>query len=1420
MTKITLKIPVATILSVTILAIIYSSLTLWLVDSWIKYPLFLFELFTIIVIYLIVNGYGVKLKLAVRRIQVKVFNLGSLLGVLLALSASALLIIKILGTQGGIIQLMLALLVTSLLPGYALLDVFGFTKYFSKLEMLVLSCVISYIYTGLLTIVLLPINVDARILIALANLAALGLILFLKNLKNKTFLTKASLSRDIDILALCILIVFYTISFSFVYPGFSLRRGTDALYHYAQSIILSRTPDLYIAIPYLLAHLHEAMLIMLSTQSPVFIQVALLTLNLLLPLSFYIMAKTYLEEIDARLPSLATLFWSLFTNSFGGFAWLYFACLKISAADQTQLRLLVDTSDKTYYGTIYGILGLWYVPLTASFIILMIVFSLIRNREIPTFKFMALFSALITALYLTHIVEGIVFTVFLALYGISISDEDLRVDESIKSSIMGSLTAIGIYFIFLLINPHLVSYISLSFWLALIAPIFLLPASLILKRYSGHKRLCITCKNLSRLLPPLLFYLYVVSSLSCISLIHSFHTWQVSEIGLVPYFMYPLILGVNGLLSILALFYIIDDKRSYNALKPFLVFAAYTFIVGKLVSMINLHFFDIAYSEKRFILFLKIPLAMLAPLPVIYNIDNMKKNIDIGINTKACASLIIIGTIVLWGISTTYLNLEFWNRVANDPTRLPSQSELEAITALRDIFNKDPRAWLVTVTSTSSATVRMAATPTDPFGLWQLLYTARTPEMAFTRLYMPAPYSHPYVYLHSRDTIYLNKFSDSFLRWYITMLPVVFKNPEVTIYNVSRVSFPQPSNEIALIVPFDEAMNTEGIKIAYCILSQGLYRYSVAYDLDDKALNFNTIILAFDLPKRSILSMIFKDEFNKTLGSWIISKGYWRIEGGKLIAGEDGKISEGLILSPVLAQNFTANFKVKPLKGVALLNYVSFIYSYIDPKNYRIADILFNKEDGFIYVHFRTVVNGVEKVIPKWPGVKTELRWEFGKEYNITVNVVGDLNQIFIDNKLVLSVNLNNIPGRVGLRYFRFYKVAFDDFLISYTVRLYLRPTNDYLNYLESGGRIIVLNTNGYGSFANMLFLRQNLTAKVDRIEGPTLKATLPTVVQVSNLVPKAGTLTLSYYVGKEGRIPFILRKNIGSGELIYVNLYPIVRAIVYKPDIRSAFYALLGKILDDLNLPRQSLNLMPNFDAYVKEVRCNNVEIETASLLFPLKVKLNVIVETKNGSYDFQNVTSIVMTGYPRAIIKTNSVVLGDGKGFYTTLKINSTFIIEFPKGLTILKIVTGDEEFKLDHVTRLSITPTNFIRLLARTPVVSSSEAYFTELYLRYGFIRWRARTFGQDLEVLGLVRFSVVLSDSYSALDDIKLTGSFQRYPPRVIFDELSTLSTAAFWALLSLPVLFYSLHNFTFRKLKIKSKSGWEEDASEYLDASRS
>jgi len=339
---------------VAVIAVGFSSFTLWLIESWIKYPLFLLEILTIIVLYLIVSGYDAKL--TIKHFRIKNVYFGLMIDVFLIVSAISLLMINTLRIQGGLIQLVLALFVTSLLVGYGLLNIFGLVRYFSRLETAVFSYILSYAFTSFVTLASFYIDEGARTPFVLSTFILVGLISALKHRGHEPRSITTPSLKYTDSFVLLLSMAFFALAFYFMYPGFGLLPGTDISRHYRHSIVLGRTPEVYIGSVYLFAHLHESIFLSLSSTSLVSAQTALVTLNLMLPLAFYVMAKTYLERIDARLPSLATLFWVLFTNSFGGFTWIYFANLKLSTIGQSQLQLLATSADKTYNGTVYGIL--------------------------------------------------------------------------------------------------------------------------------------------------------------------------------------------------------------------------------------------------------------------------------------------------------------------------------------------------------------------------------------------------------------------------------------------------------------------------------------------------------------------------------------------------------------------------------------------------------------------------------------------------------------------------------------------------------------------------------------------------------------------------------------------------------------------------------------------------------------------------------------------------------------------------------------------------------------------------------------------------------------------------------------------------------------------------------------------------------
>lgn len=1397
-----MKMPIKTSAITLSSAIIFSLLTLWLIDSWIKYPLFFFEIATIILLFAILTDCDLKISVK-SQIITRNMSFSLFLDLIFIFSSITLLIVNAIQTSLGIVQVVLSLLCTSLLSGFALLNIFGFRQHFSYLETLVLSSISSYALTAFVTLAFIPVQENMRIPLILSAFILLGFASVIKNAKTKSHSTKRSFTKGIDALAIILALLFYALSFCFIYPGFALLSGTDLSRHYAHSIVLWRTPEIYIGSANLLAHLHESAFISLANPSLISAQTALATLNLMLPLAFYIMAKKHLEKVDARLPSLATLFWTLFTNSFGGYAWIYFANLKLSSAGQTQLQLLSSTAQKTYNGTVYGIFGLWYVPATISFVFLMALIFLLGSKELSKTKYFGLLSVLTASLYLTHVTEAVVFALFLAVYGFISKNDNYRTNDAICSTIIGLIIVIAVYYALSQLTPRFI--VNASLLMSIIGPLTASALSLIFRRCirpklpSIQKTFRVNRTFLVKTLVSALFVAYVVAILSWISLVGSFHTWQVDTIGLVPWFMYPIMLGVNGLLAIIALYYLAENRTPYKVFAFFIAFMIFAFTAGRTVSTINLYFFDAGHWEKRFIWFIKISLAMLAPLPVIYVIDKIRNIEDLKVNTQRVLCLFLIGIIVLYGISTTFLNLEYWTEIANNTANHPSPTEMDAINAFKRILDNDPRTWLATVTARSSAVATFAA-PTDMLDLKQLLYTAYGHEMAFIQLYRHPAYGHPYIYLHNRDQEQLGPFSDRFFANYLSMLPMVFGNSEVKIYNASKPSPPQPNSDTVLILPLDRGLcSEETFYPVYSMLSQGFYNYTVAYDLDEKIFNAKIIILAYDPPSEKIKTSVYQDSFNQTISSWAVVKGSWQMIYGGLFGGEVGKYGEGIILSQVSAQNFTAFFKAKPLSGnMTVANYVSLVYSWVDQKNYRIAEIMFS-QDGYIYVHFRIIINGVEQAIPIWPGTKTSLKWDFGNEYNITVTVNGTLNQISINNKPYLSIELENIPGRIGLRYFRFYQITFDDFTINYTIKLNLRATEDYTNFLQLGGKILILNTNGYNFFAHNLLTSTNNTLNAEKIEGSSTTINLPKQILMQKLTLKDSTASiLSSYVGHDGETPYIIRQNYGEGELFYVNIYPLSDAI-RKTENPSTFYPVLGKLLDDLNLAKLDENFLLTTDGYVKAINLSgNSKVETSSLLFPTDLVLRQLdINTTNELITLYNVTDIQIKSNSNLIIEAEHFTIENGQGFYAILKLNSTIIVKPSKGLIEIKATTEKDKIQITGIEKLSMTPKGSVNMLARTPEMSTNQVTFIEFYPSIS-LQWTTRTYGQNLRVTGLTSFQIMLSDSYTILKSVKLGHSFARDPPITMFDELSTIPTAIFWTLSLLPVFLGAALIYTSKR----------------------
>src|SRR5437899_3256872 len=158
---------------VAIIAELFSSFTLCLVESPIKYLLFVIETLTIISIYVVLSNYDFRFVL--KKDITKRISPALLLDIVLIYFASVLIVLNQFNIAESTIRLVLALVCATGLSGYALLNVCGLMKYFSKLEIVVLSFLTSFVFSGICTLFFLWIDYTTRSVIIFSILVLLGL---------------------------------------------------------------------------------------------------------------------------------------------------------------------------------------------------------------------------------------------------------------------------------------------------------------------------------------------------------------------------------------------------------------------------------------------------------------------------------------------------------------------------------------------------------------------------------------------------------------------------------------------------------------------------------------------------------------------------------------------------------------------------------------------------------------------------------------------------------------------------------------------------------------------------------------------------------------------------------------------------------------------------------------------------------------------------------------------------------------------------------------------------------------------------------------------------------------------------------------------------------------------------------------------
>lgn len=1393
------------------IAVIISSFTLLLIESGIKYYLFTFEVAVIIICFILL---GTKTSIARNNERFSIKNIRSFTesvpSLLLVGMAITLLILHLYNTNGGMVQNIMAMVSGCILTGYAALNMIGVRRYFSRLEFYVVSFLISIGLTGFLSIGLNFLGGHIQIGLSIIFLI-IGIISFLATVLangKKAINGYRSLSRPVDILAIGVCVGLYLSFAAIVYPNAASLIGTDISRHFSHSLSLIGTPDQYSAPFYLLFHSFQGSIFLLSgEEQPVTLYLSIFVfLNIFLPLSLYAGTKRFLERFDSRIPGLTVIFYTFLSN----LSFIYFITLRLVGPEigPSEYPLVIrEVAEKSYFGIINFLQPFNFLtPLTISIIGILVLFTLLKNTSIPKYRYIGIFSFVVISCSLLHVPEVAIFGLLISFYSILQGRVFVRARDSLIAFTIGFFAAA---ILFGLIDTSLIRRSAIlddNFVLGA----FLLPGlASIIALFWDYRRTksSFTFGNRLHTIYHTSLWVEGITLTILVLYIAGIILWFFIEdlntsdlilgTGAVPTFLFPVMLGVVGLLAIFSIRAI--KNRQHRETILFLLFAILSlFIIGKILSFVNINFIQVPYWEKRIILLIFVFASMLAPIPVTILWDRFHAKQRNRIFSTITLSA-IIGSIFLIGFSSLALQLEYWYIKANGEQRL-DLTDLDAVNVIRKVVDEHDSLAIISPSEFSRHVTTFAA-PDYQLTRQDILLSSNSPQVPLMVLGGLA-YDKVYVYIHDRDLDILDTYSNSwFKKHLLPSLPLVYQNEGVKIYNATGLTFPQPESKTLIAIP--SSITSDDWLYAYDTVAMSSKNYSEILDQDALSLEtLGDVVFPID-PSSSFHNTVdftsqnVSQDFWKAIGQWEQADDglYGLGKYSDLTRNRNELISDYFADSGniTLSTLFKIDDKVTNREATS---YVSLIFSWKDQTHFDMAGVAFRGDDTYAY--FAKVRNSGIALYPQFPysaPLITGLKWDGGSLVNMTFSRKGDVEDLYLNGTKYLSQTVSEkSKGFVGIGTSGANNFVFKE-LSYFASRPPSVPFDHYYDYVADGGNLTVYNTNGYGTIFDLLKIIHSEYDNEQNRNDP-----LPMALSSSTYQRNGSPTSSPQAIGNSDLDYRVINAKLGQGNIRYLDIYSLIRneSLSEKDKYTLLKNITRGTLNEDYELTDFNLREIPmifqNMDAE------GDIQATASSIWFPNGVYGGHLDVQGIGNYSQHsirtNITRLSFNEYDGVSVRSNNITLvGSGSGTYVDLILreNQTINLDFDKAANIEAWASDGSRIGYENVSSIEIESGLLpVSVAMKAPVIRiDGNVQFGKLY--GGRL---AGVVGQDVNFNGNISFAIRASDTYSLTENVTLNGIFDT--PSEKYDEISMLTTSTFlldiisippmvMVLLSIPVI---------------------------------
>jgi len=741
-----------------------------------------------------------------------------------------------------ILKVILSITLVSMVPGYLFTKLLKL-KNMGSLETLTLAFCLSIPMNAIIFIggTIIHSISEYYLLIVYSAFVVILFIVGIISLKRKEIHSNSPSSIQLsDLFVLSWIMSLFAYALIMNYPQTALKPSDDLFDHWGKSkriLAAFQNNNEVIVDNELLYHVQWATVMLLANLSTTIYNMAVFQsfialLSVFNILSFYMMSKSYLKRINEDLVPLATLFWT----TFSGFGWIY--CLKCFLMNRVEAReqyfnILMQGVGRTYLDTAYGNglwVWLWYRPLTLGLTLFFILVYLLNSNAVGRKKLILLSSILLITLNLTHFSESFIFSLYVFLLSI-LKLLKLRMNCHLQeASISVGLSMLATI---LLVSLQRVIVVSIPLNLLILICVTGFFTSFIMKYEKINFEFFARVKSLlkSRWFYAMVTIVYLSFVLVCLELTDTFSIASVSPFA-VPFVFYPFLMGVIGILALMALKSIAEND--YTHLIPIVVLLFVGVFIGRIVSFLNVNSFFTGYWERRIVLVTYASLCVLAPISFLKFYSLSYKRLSPHLEKNVIAG-IYIALLVLCGVSSTFLAIDY--QVYISEKKCLGQEYSSIIEALSQLeYNTN----LLTVTDYSRLIARSAPVRWTPEAFRYHVLEAINPELPLNALFQQG--GHGVLYLERRDVTELReRYGNSYVTSHI--LPL-FDAPNVEyplIIKLPKSSPPSFKSTIVLVLPREANRNYWFI---YDVLSQAQINYTTSLFNDLTTISDADIIVA------------------------------------------------------------------------------------------------------------------------------------------------------------------------------------------------------------------------------------------------------------------------------------------------------------------------------------------------------------------------------------------------------------------------------------------------------------------------------------------------------------------------------------------------------------------------------------------------